>query len=119
MIAQDLLEAVKYTSLWETKDAQRIRDNKIFWVFMEMNIGMGINRKLRLSPTDYNSLQSFVEFKVDFHHVYIRARKDPSKAWKELPYLATNNVIFAVLESWPLEWHALASFAVEAEKSTA
>jgi len=49
-IVQDLPKAAKYTSLWATKDAQRIGDNKIFWVFMEMNIRMGINPKLWLSP---------------------------------------------------------------------
>lgn len=78
-IAKDLLEAAKYASLWATKDVQWIRDNKVFWVFMEMNIRMGITRKPRLSPTVYNSLQSFTKFKEDFHHVYIRAHKDPTK----------------------------------------
>lgn len=85
---------------------------------MEMNIKMGINRKPRLSPTIYNSLQSFAEFKENFHHVYIRARKDPMNTWHELLYLATNDFIFSVLESWPPKWHALASSVVEAEKST-
>jgi len=31
-------------------------DSKILWVFMEMNIRMGINCKPRLLPTVYNSL---------------------------------------------------------------
>jgi len=84
---------------------------------MEMNIRMGINCKPRLSPTVYNSLQSFTEFKADFHHVYIRVRKDPMKAWHELPYLAMDDVIFFVLESWPSEWCALTSSMVEMEKS--
>ena len=44
-IARDLSQAMKYASLWATKDANRIHANKIFWVFMEMNIRMGINRK--------------------------------------------------------------------------
>jgi len=86
---------------------------------MEMNIRMGINRKPRLSPTIYNSLQSFIEFKVDFHHVYIKVHKDPVKKLNDLPYLATNNVIFAVLESWLSEWHTLASFMLELVKSVA
>ncbi len=42
-IAQDLPEAAKYASLWETRDTQKIRESKIFWVLMEMNIRMGIN----------------------------------------------------------------------------
>ena len=37
-IDRDLLEAAKYASLWATKFATRIHDNKIFWVLMEMNI---------------------------------------------------------------------------------
>lgn len=83
---------------------------------MEMKIRMGINRKLRLSPIVYNSLQIFADFKVDFHHVYIKVHKDPTKKWKELSYLATDDVIFVVLESWLLEWHALAISVVELEK---
>lgn len=56
MITQDLLEAAKDASLWVTMDAQRMRDIKIFWVLMEINIKMGINCKSRLSPTLYNSV---------------------------------------------------------------
>ena len=119
MIAKDLLEVAKYALLWATKDVQRIKDSKIFWVFMEMNIIMGINRNLWLSPIVYNNLHSFTVFKVDFHHVYIRVRKDPVKKWNELPYLAIDDVIFAVLESWSLEWRAPANSMMESEKSIA
>ena len=55
-IDKDLLEATKYALLWATKDINQICASKIFWVFMEMNLGMGINRKPRLSPIVYNSL---------------------------------------------------------------
>jgi len=44
-ITPNLPEITKYASLWVTKDAQRARDNKIFWILMEMNIYMAINRK--------------------------------------------------------------------------
>lgn len=64
---------------------------------MEMNIRMGINRKPRLLPTVYNNLQSFSEFKVDFHHIYVKVRKDPIKKWNELPYMAADDIIFDVL----------------------
>lgn len=114
-IAQDLPEAGKYASLWATRDAQRIRERKIFWVLMEMNIRMGINRKLWLSSMVYNSMQSFVKFKANFHHVFIRVWKDPTKTWNELPYLETDDVIFAVLESWSPEWRTPVGSTVEAE----
>lgn len=45
MIMQDLPKAAKYASLWTARDAQRIRESKIFWVLMEMNKRMGINCK--------------------------------------------------------------------------
>lgn len=84
-ITQDLTEAVKYALLWATRNVQRIRDKKIFWVLMEMNIKMGINHKLQLSPTVYNSLQSFAEFKEYFHNVYIRAQKDLGRCGVSYP----------------------------------
>lgn len=37
-IASDLPEAMKYALLWKTKDAQRTKERKIFWIFTEMNI---------------------------------------------------------------------------------
>ena len=70
-----------------------------------MNLRMWINRKPRLSPTVYNSLQSFVEFKANMHNIYIRVRKDPTKQWTKLPFVSTNDAIFNVLEAWPSEWH--------------
>ena len=39
---------------------------------------MWINKRLRLSPTVYNSLRSFADFKADMHNVYIKAHKDPA-----------------------------------------
>ena len=66
---------------------------------MAMNIKMVINRKMQLSPIFYNNLQSFVEFKVDFHHIYLMECKEPAKEWNELPYIAKNFVIFDVLET--------------------
>ena len=103
-ITLDLPEAAKYASLWATKDANRICDSKIFWVFMEMNIRMGINHKPRLSSIVYKNLQRFIEFKVDFHHICLRACKETTKKWSELPFIATDDVIFDVLQIWPLEW---------------
>lgn len=80
---------------------------------MEMNIRIGINHKSRLSPTVHNSLQIFLEFKVDFHHIYLRPCKDPAKKWSKLPFITTNDVIFNVLEMWSLEWHAPEISALE------
>lgn len=71
LVMPDLLEAVKFASLWATKDPQWIKDNKIFWILMDMSIHMAINCKPRLSPTNFDRLQEYVEFNTDFHHVSI------------------------------------------------
>ena len=55
-IDRDMPEAVKYAFLWATKDANRICESKVLWVFMEMNLRMGINCKPWLSPNVYNNL---------------------------------------------------------------
>jgi len=83
---------------------------------MEMNLRMGINYKPQLSPIVYNSLQSFTKFKEDFHSIYIKARKDPAKTWTKLPFVATDDVIFNVLETWPPKW--LAPNIAAIDKST-
>ena len=80
---------------------------------MEINFRVGINRMSWLSPTVYNSLQSFVEFKVDLHSIYIRAHKDSTNQWSELPFVAMEDVIFDVLETWLLEWRAQNIAAME------
>ena len=74
---------------------------------MEMNIRMGINYKPQLSSIVYTSLQSFTEFKVEFHHIYLRVCKDPANKWNKLPYMAIDDVIFDVLETWLPEWCAV------------
>lgn len=73
---QDLLVVVKYASLWAARDALRIRETKIFWILMEASIQMWTKKRSRLSPTVYDNLWSFSDFKVDMHNVYIRAQKD-------------------------------------------
>lgn len=67
----DLPEAMKFASLWATKDPHQIKDKNIFYILMEMSIHMAINRKPWLSPTNFDKLQEYVEFKAEFHHVSI------------------------------------------------
>ena len=37
------------------------------------------------------------------HNIFIRMHKALAKQWMKLPFVA----IFTVLETWPLEWHAI------------
>lgn len=113
-IDRELPEATKYASLWATKDVKWICGTKNFWVLMEASIQMWINRRPRLSPTMHNSLQSFADFKADMHNIYIRARKDPTKQWTKLPFVANDDAIFTILETWPPKWRT--TYLVELEK---
>jgi len=102
-VHRELPDSVKYASLWVTKDMKQIHDIKILWVLMEASIQMWINRRPRLPPMVYNSLNSFANFKVDMYNIYIRARKDLAKQWMKLLFVATNDTILIVLETWPSE----------------
>lgn len=85
----------------------RICEIKVFWIFMEASIQTWIPRRLRLSLTIYNCLQSTTEFKADMHNLYIRVRKDPKQTWVKLPFITTDDAIYEVMAAWSLEWHAL------------
>ena len=58
-----------------------------------------------------------MEFKVEFHQVYIWALKDLDQKWYDLPYLATNDAILEVLKRWPTDWHSPSDLTVETSKS--
>lgn len=77
--------------MWVTK-------TKFFWVLMEASICMAINQKSQLSPTMFKQLAKYAEFKVDFHHIYIRVRKDPQQKWFDLPYLSIDDAIQEVIK---------------------
>lgn len=79
---------------------------------------MAVNHKPQLSPTVYTNLQGYVEFKANFHHVSIRAWKDPAQKWYDLPYLAMDDVIDAVLDQWPTEWRTTTDLAMGGSKYT-
>lgn len=113
----DLPEAARYTSLWAMKNKTRIREIKVFWVFVEASIRTWIDRRPHLSPTVYNNLQIPTEFKADMHNQYIRACKDKARTCVKLPFIAMDGAIFDVMASWSPEWHA--PDLVELEKITA
>jgi len=87
--ADDLPEVVKFASLWATNDPVRVMETRMLWVLVEMDLYMVINQRLRLSPTIFEKLEAYVEFKVNFHSVSICVRKDPKKTWYKLSYLVS------------------------------
>lgn len=60
-----------------------------------------------------------MDFKANFHHVSIRAPKDPTQIWYDLPYLATDDSIDAVLDHCLVECHTIADLVVGGSKFVA
>jgi len=46
----------------------------------------------------FEKLAEYVEFKEDFHCIYIKARKDLQQKWSDLPYLATDDAILETIK---------------------
>lgn len=104
-IEKNLPEAIWYNSLRATKDAMRIREIKVFWIFTEASIQTWINYRPWLSPILYNRLHNATEFKADMHNLYIQARKDPNQTWVKLSFIAMEDAIFEVMVASPPKWH--------------
>jgi len=85
------------------KDPERIKESKIFWILVEMDLHIVISQWPRLSPTLFEQLRAFTEFKAEFHNVYIWARRDPKQIWHKLPYLVSETDVQEIVGSWPVE----------------
>ena len=102
---EDLPDAARFTSLWSTKNPASIKESKIFWILLEMDLHMVINKRPRLSPILFMQLMAYAEFKVNFHSVSIRAWKDPKHTWHKLPYLVSMIDVQEIVGYWPTESH--------------
>lgn len=103
LLEEGFLEAVWFTSLWDTKDPICITETKIFWVLKEVRLHMAVNQWPRLSPNSHTQLSTYVDFIADFHRFYIQAQKDPTQKWYELPYLVTDSDVQDVVSRWLAE----------------
>lgn len=79
-------EVAQFASLWSIKDLTRIKESKILWIMMEMDLHILIIQRPRLSPTLFSQFTTYAKFKADFHNVSIRARKEPKHTWHKFPY---------------------------------
>jgi len=86
----DLCEAIRYASLWLSKDPSLMVKNTLFWVMFEMDLCSVVNQKPWLSLVSLNQYHGIANFKEDFHNIYLQAKKDVESIWYELPYLVTN-----------------------------
>jgi hypothetical protein len=63
-----------------------------------------VSQKPRLSPVLLSQYRGVVNFKADFHNVYIQVKKDAEGIWYEFPYLVTEQDIFSVISNWSSVW---------------
>lgn len=74
---------------------------------MDASVCQWIHEKPRLSNEIYESMKHIAEFKEDMHFVCIRAHKDLDHIWTSLPFVAINEAIDVVLDTWSPIWHGL------------
>ena len=111
----DLGEAIKFSSLWASKDPNRAIESNMLWALFEMDLWMVINHKPMLSPSLFKEYQCIFEFKVVFHHVYIHVRHDLTKTWTTLSFLVNEEDITQLFLMWSTDWPILTEFAAGAE----
>ena len=74
---------------------------------MDGSIRQWINQQAYLTTKVYDNMKSVFEFKADMHHVYIRVRKDLEQTWTTLPFIAIDDDVYIVLDTWLPEWCGL------------
>ena len=94
-----MCEGVRYKNLWDSKDAQRLENNQVFWVLFQSSLAATINFRPWLYPAVYDRYKGIASFHVTMHNVEIFARK--VKAWTSLPYMVSDEEIDNVIALWP------------------
>lgn len=97
-----MCEGTCYTNLWDTKDAQRIEENEVFWVLFQSGLTIAINTRPRLSPTIYDKYKIIDAFQVTMHNFQIWGPK--VSAWVSLPYMIAYEEIDWLVVQWPPHW---------------
>lgn len=87
-------------------------------VLLSMDLHMVVNQHLRLSPSLYKQYCNIVDFKVDFHRIYVKERKDRTRTWHPFPYLVTEDDLLVVVQCWSEEWMTPPSEDIEIAKGT-
>ena len=60
---------------------------------------------------------NIADFKVGFHNLEIRVKKDARGIWHKLPHLVPEEDIVWVINKWPSDW--LTPFDIDASTSSA
>lgn len=57
-----MCEGVQYTNLWDLKDQQCLKDNKVFWVLFQSGLATAIHSRPCLSLAVYDKYKSLAAF---------------------------------------------------------
>lgn len=93
-------EAVKFASLWASKDLAQIMEDKIFLVLFDMDLHTVVNQRLWLSPALFQEFGDIANFKANFHIVSLHMKKALGKVWHQLPCLVSEGDILMVISKW-------------------
>jgi len=74
---------------------------------MDANVLQWINELPCMSNGIYESMKHITEFKEDMHHIYIRTRKNLARAWTSLQFIAIDDIVDGVMDTWPPAWRRL------------
>ena len=94
-----MCEGARYAHLWNSKDAQHIEDNKVFWILFQSSVATAMNSRPWLSPTIYEKYKSISVFQVTMHHIWIHSLNN--KTWTTLPYMVVDEEIDLMITLWP------------------
>ena len=97
-----MCEGAWYAHLWDSRDVQRVEDNKVFWVLFQRSVAAAINSRPRLSPTIYDKYKSIAAFQVTMHHIQICSLQNMT--WMALPYMVSDDEIHLMITLWPPAW---------------
>jgi len=59
---------------------------------------MVVNQHPRLSSSLYDQYRNITEFKVDFHRIYVKARKDLIETWNPIPYFFAEDELLGIIQ---------------------
>lgn len=93
-----------------------VEKQKFNWEFMEMDIHMAVNNRPRLSPTLFQQLKAFAEFKANFQNVCVRIGKDSQEVWYKMPNLVDDIDVQEVVDVWLVYWREPTQLDVRTRK---
>jgi hypothetical protein len=96
--------ARRYANLWHTMIKRRQNDtNATFYVYLE-NITHLVAHTSCISTETVETYKDITHFKVGMHHMYVQAKKDPTRQWFPTSYRLTIEDVCLIVNDWEDGW---------------